>query len=160
MQFRLTLLLCFLIQCSWAQNVFQWEIAGIDTAKYHLVDVVEFTDSSLFFGGTVYPFPGDTTTADPCLVHVDKKGNLLWARSYPGSVAETVNSLHLINNQLVLIGTTHSVNNQTVFNEFNTYFGGFELRTDLNGNLTSSLAFQDEGKDNTFATQILSLIHI
>ncbi|MFT6844275.1 MAG: gliding motility-associated-like protein [Flavobacteriales bacterium] len=153
----LTLLICLYAGVnSFAQNVYNWQLAGLDTTIHNIVDFIELPDSNLIVTGTAFHTPGDTTKSDPFLIRMDKKGNIIWAKTYPGSVAETINSIVLSdNNQLIVSGTTHSFNNRIIFNEFNDYLGAVLYYFDLDGNILNAEAFQDN-KMNTAANSLIS----
>jgi gliding motility-associated-like protein len=139
------LLTCFVagLQVSIAQNAYQWQLAGIDTTIHHVVDFIELPDSNLIITGTAYHIPGDTTQADPFLIRLDKRGKIIWAKTYPGTVAETITGISLLNaSQLVVSATSHSFNNRIIFNEFNNYTGAIHYYFDLSGNLLNANAYQ------------------
>jgi gliding motility-associated-like protein len=143
---------CFVagLQVSIAQNAYQWQLAGIDTTIHHVVDFIELPDSNLIITGTAYQIPGDTTQADPFLIRTDKKGNIIWAKTYPGTVAETITGISLLNaSQLVVSATSHSFNNRIIFNEFNNYTGAIHYYFDLSGNLLEANAYQYQGLNTT-----------
>lgn len=138
------------LQVSVAQNAYQWQLAGIDTTIHHVVDFVELPDSNLIIAGTAYRIPGDTTQADPFLIRVDKRGNIIWAKSYPGTVSENITGISLRNsNQVVVSATSHSFNNRIIFNEFNQYTGAVHYYFDVNGNYINANAYQYNGLNTT-----------
>lgn len=144
------------LQFSIAQNAYQWQLAGIDTTIHHVVDFVELPDSNLIVAGTAYHIPGDTTQADPFLIRVDKRGKVIWAKSYPGTVVETISGISLLNaSQLVVSATSHSFNNRIIFNEFNQYTGAVHYYFDLDGNYIEAHAYQYK-KLNTTGDHISS----